>query len=934
VLDDILPPFEFTVEFLLLVVAWGSAIEAARPQPGASRFRRVMALGFVVIGIAQFVLGLRVLGDDASTIASLIRGAGYLFILGGLIRPMRPTHQLTVFLPFALLPSEAPLAAAAMAGLCAVRGAMIHARDQRPESFSFASAFVFLGIAEGVHVLEGNGWLVARYSARGLGSFLLLLWLFGRFNSIRIRFATRAIVSLVVGLLFLAAGFNVVISRTLTEETSSRLADASRTRIDRFSELESQAVARADLLTRGFAGALSGALDPQATANTVVSLIDPADFLIVINRQGRVVASVQPVTINGQATARPLSTVRTLPISGSPLVAETLRRNIPTRRIERISFTNAQGRAVNELTVLGAAPITLEENPRRPLGVLVVGYRIDAEEIGVLARDTGAIALLEIGGEFATIRGPDGLESPLEPELRETLGPSSFETEDEATRTFDTQLAGQRYLIVSSPITEDGVTVASLVLATSPDALAGVLEGLTRVLFFLLLIALVVSAGYALRAGKRVTAPLVALTQASLALRSGDLSARAEVSGDDEIGTLSAAFNAMAIDLEATTSHLQNSVEAEASLRGRLETIVQSMGDALIAFDSQGLVTTLNKAAERLLGLKGEDVAGSHVAEMVDGRTVDGTQLGTALLSQASGEASLRTGRTQRLISFQSRPLASPNGSAGRVVVIRDETETRQAERMKDEFLANVSHELRTPLTPIRGFADILTRKEVPREKSAEYLRKILESSLRLERIVDILVDFAAIEAGRMAIRSEALPVTVLVKERGRDWEDLEPDRKIRTSVKRDVGKIQGDPSIVVRALDELIDNAIKFSDGPVSISAEREPNSRPAMIRITVSDRGSGIPEDRIADIFRGFQQVNGSETREVGGLGLGLAFVKRAIEHIGGIVEVQSEAGRGTAVSILLPEASEKTKPPARKRRTAVVDGASPVTRRSKSA
>lgn len=928
-LDDILPPFEFTVEFLLLVVAWGSAIEAARRQPGASALRRVLALGFVVIGVAQFILGLRVLGDDAATIASVIRGGGYLLILGGLIRPPRPTHQLTAivpFLPLALLPTNAPLAAAALAGLVAVRGATIHARDQRPESFSFATAFVFLGISEGLQVLTEDSWLVMRHSARGLGSFLLLLWLFGRYNSIRIRFATRAIVSLVVGLLFLAAGFNVVISRTLTEETRTRLSDASRTRIDRFDELESQAVGRASLFRNGFLTPLTENGDVQGTADLLLPLIDPADFLVVLDRDGRVVASAENQSQNGTVVPTRLSRVRLVPISGSPVVTQALVRGFAARRIERITFTNAEGRTTNELNVLGAAPILTQERPARTLGALVVGYRIDTEEIGVLARDTGAIAALEIGGEFATIRGPDGRPSPLEDALRAALGSQAepIDTEGE-TRTFDIDLEGRRFLVVSTPVVEDGVLVASLILANTPDALAGVLEGLTRVLFFLLLVALIVSGAYALRAGRRVTQPLVALTEASIALRGGDLSARAEVTGDDEIGTLSAAFNAMAIDLEATTSDLKESVEAETSLRGRLEAIVQSMGDALIAVDADGRITTLNRAAERMLNAHLDDIDGTKLPEILDGRAHDGSSLASAVMAHPSGDGTLRIGRTQRMVSFQSRPLAGAEGSAGRVIVIRDETETRQAERMKDEFLANVSHELRTPLTPIRGFADILTRKEVPREKSAEYLRKILESSLRLERIVDILVDFAAIEAGRMAIRSEALPVAALVRDRGKDWSELEPERTIRARVKKDVGKLLGDPTIVVRVLDELIDNAMKFSDGPVTIAASREVVGRSALVRITVSDRGPGIPEDRIHDIFRGFQQVDGGETREVGGLGLGLAFVKRAVEHIGGTVEVDSEVGVGTDVSIMLPEAPAGPPKPRGRAAAATDEGAS---------
>lgn len=929
-LDEILPPSEFTVEFLLLVVAWGSALESMRSRPHPSRWRAIAAIGFFVVGVAQFLLGLRILGPDSAIIASLIRGTGYLLILGGLGWAKTPTPVLA-FMPLALLPSSAPLASAFLAYFVAVRGAMIHSRDQRPDSFSFAAAFVFLGSAEALLLLSGDGWTVTRFAAQGLGSFLLAGWLFGRFTSIRIRFVTRAIVSLVAGLLFLAAGFNVVISRTLASETRNRLADAAVARVQVFDDLGAFAVDRAATLQVGFRDSLLGLNDPQERANGIINLVEPADLLVLVNRAGTTVASAEPVIVRDGDTTniepRELPTVRTVPISGSPIVRESLQRRLEASRIERITYTNAQGRTISELNVLSSVPV-LSEDGRRVLGALIIGYRIDAEEIGALARDTGTIAVLRVGGEVTVVRAPNGGRSELEGELRSQLNQVAGLPEANPTSsTSDITLDGRRFIVVETPVLQRGSLIGSLMLVTSPDALVGVLEGLTRVLFFLLIIALIVSSAYALRAGRRVTQPLVSLTHASQALRAGDLSARAEVTGDDEIRTLSAAFNAMAIDLEATTSDLKASVDEETALRARLEAIVQSMGDALIAIDAEARITTMNVAAERLLDAFSQDVTGQPLASVLEGTSDDGQSLAAAATTAGSGSGVLRRGRTQRLVSFESRNLTSAAGTSGRVVVIRDETETRQAERMKDEFLANVSHELRTPLTPIRGFADILTRKDIPPQKSAEYLRKILESSLRLERIVDILVDFAAIEAGRLVVRNEAVAVSGFVLDRRKEWEELEPDRVIKSRVARGVGYMHADAAVVIRALDELIDNALKFSDGPITISAELDGSARNPKVRLTVADKGSGIPEERLQDVFRGFMQVDGGETREVGGLGLGLAFVKRAIEHIGGSVDVVSDVGEGTKVSVLLPEAAKKPakKKPVKARKAPA--GSSPV-------
>jgi signal transduction histidine kinase len=113
---------------------------------------------------------------------------------------------------------------------------------------------------------------------------------------------------------------------------------------------------------------------------------------------------------------------------------------------------------------------------------------------------------------------------------------------------------------------------------------------------------------------------------------------------------------------------------------------------------------------------------------------------------------------------------------------------------------------------------------------------------------------------------------------------------------------VQTDPQLLSQALDELIDNARKFSDGPVIVASERASGGR---VRLTVRDKGSGIPDEDLADIARDFHQVDGSTTRHYGGLGLGLAIVERTLLLLDARLDIESEVGQGTHVSILLPVA-----------------------------
>jgi signal transduction histidine kinase len=228
---------------------------------------------------------------------------------------------------------------------------------------------------------------------------------------------------------------------------------------------------------------------------------------------------------------------------------------------------------------------------------------------------------------------------------------------------------------------------------------------------------------------------------------------------------------------------------------------------------------------------------------------------------------------------------------------------------MKSEFLSNISHELRTPLTPIKGYAEILGSRELPPEKSKQFATGILESTGRLERIVELLVDFAAMEGGRMAPRSTAVDVGQMLQALGEEWKRKSPRHNVVTDVPSHLPKVMGDERLLKRSLEEVMDNAVKFSPegGTITLAAKGAKNGRdPRMVELTISDEGIGIPTEDLSKIFSDFQQLDGSETRTFGGLGLGLAFVQRIVEAHDGSVDVQSRPDHGTSFTIAIPAAT----------------------------
>jgi signal transduction histidine kinase len=233
-------------------------------------------------------------------------------------------------------------------------------------------------------------------------------------------------------------------------------------------------------------------------------------------------------------------------------------------------------------------------------------------------------------------------------------------------------------------------------------------------------------------------------------------------------------------------------------------------------------------------------------------------------------------------------------------------------ERMKSEFLSNISHELRTPLTPIKGYADIMSRQEVPPDKQLRFASGILESTVRLERIIDLLVDFASLEAGRLAPKAGRVDMAGLLERLQAEWTERATRHTIVIEVEPNLAKVLGDERLLRRSMEELLDNAIKFSPdgGIVELRARNDPTNGRVdanRIEISVADQGIGIEPDDVARVFSDFQQLDGSQTRSYGGLGLGLAFVRRIVEAHDGTVEVDGSRASGTRLIVRIPSVAE---------------------------
>jgi signal transduction histidine kinase len=190
-------------------------------------------------------------------------------------------------------------------------------------------------------------------------------------------------------------------------------------------------------------------------------------------------------------------------------------------------------------------------------------------------------------------------------------------------------------------------------------------------------------------------------------------------------------------------------------------------------------------------------------------------------------------------------------------------------------------------------------------------MRGILESTSRLERIVELLVDFSAMEAGRMAPRTAKVDLSAMVTGLSDAWKEQAPSHTFSIDTSEGLPAVLGDERLLRRCIEEIVDNAIKFSPsgGTIAVKTERHRDGETNDgVLLTITDEGIGISSEDISRIFSDFHQLDGSETRSYGGLGLGLAFVQRIVDAHGGTVTVSSNPNEGTTFTIVFPGVGEE--------------------------
>jgi signal transduction histidine kinase len=245
-------------------------------------------------------------------------------------------------------------------------------------------------------------------------------------------------------------------------------------------------------------------------------------------------------------------------------------------------------------------------------------------------------------------------------------------------------------------------------------------------------------------------------------------------------------------------------------------------------------------------------------------------------------------------------------------------SELKELDEQKTQFIQNVAHELRTPLTAVKGYLEMLLEDELGalNDNQKEGLTMIAEKTEALGQSINDIVTIQSIDADSLDLAEFDLSILLKASLENLTEKHHTAEISLQEELPPDLPPVQADPSLIERALEHLLDNAVKFSPDGATIILRARPENE--MLHVEVEDHGIGIPQDALPYVFDRFYQVDGSTTRRFRGTGLGLAIVKQIVEAHGGEIGVSSTEGEGSLFYFTLPlahvsnaTAEEKTTP-----------------------
>jgi PAS domain S-box-containing protein len=534
----------------------------------------------------------------------------------------------------------------------------------------------------------------------------------------------------------------------------------------------------------------------------------------------------------------------------------------------------------------------LSEESSEVLGHVTLGILIDDEFMTQLATITGfeqsiVMGSVRIATSLVEIEGEGGSEEVVPPD------------HSGDGKTLSTTIAGRPFYTSLVPILDNNnQTIAQIEIALPIDNL---ITAERRALTTLLLsTTLVIIVGSVLGGliSRYLTHPLSQLT---VAAAQGDIdSPYPSPKEPAEIATL-------AVALEDSRKNIKRVMEDLEQAKVWSETLIQSIIEGIVTFDDQGHITSFNQGAEFITGWSQDEVLKRSLDDIF--LLPEGEGNFSEQIPPSGGRRQIpiiaRHGKQLTLAVTGAQLIPPKSETAQSALVLRDITEEEAARNLRSYFLANISHEFRTPLSAINASVELLLEEleDLSTAEIGELLNSIHMSVAGLQTLIDNLLESLSIEAGRFQIRRRPTDLNLVIQEAIHMMKPLLDRRQQKLSIHNPLRltRVLVDPTRLTQVITNLLSNASKYSPVGKEIDLMVE-KIRDDLMKISVVDRGRGIPPMERSDIFRRFVRLDSQDGTQYG-VGLGLSVVKAIVQEHGGEVGVEDHAGGGSIFWFTLP-------------------------------
>lgn len=339
--------------------------------------------------------------------------------------------------------------------------------------------------------------------------------------------------------------------------------------------------------------------------------------------------------------------------------------------------------------------------------------------------------------------------------------------------------------------------------------------------------------------------------------------------------------------------------------RKRTEEIIANLNDGILVFDEDGVLVLMNLQTEEFFGLSREKLIGEnvsrffHYSELRPLANLLGRSIKRLFREELKFEENF-------ILEVTTIPLIRKGKPNGHIIVLHDVSRERVVERMKTEFVSIAAHQLRTPLSAIKWTLKMLLEGDLGHltAEQREYIEKTFRSNERMIRLINDLLNVTRIEEGRYLYERVSTDILELLQSLLDSYKDEVKNRKIELQFKKpedSLPKVEVDPEKMQLAIQNLVDNAIKYTleGGVVTV----EVKSGKKEVEISVTDTGIGIPEEQQERVFTKFFRAANALKEETEGSGLGLFITKNVVEAHGGSIWFDSESGKGTTFYLTIP-------------------------------